>query len=250
MKANSKIEKSDLVGGIQDFPIEVVEKMIEEQVKQDNLPDVEVFQENPSAGMDDGGFNWRTTEQGYDFWDEVIAEGNFDLFFMIYNKTTNTNVNKSEDEEGRNLNHGKIDEPAKYLEETQQKRNINKVVDNFRKEFCERCGSQRCSGQDDELEDCERFKNLIDNLEKTSVKNHKMGPKSKLPSKHYEEMQTKRDIDKFEYKVIELTPLYNIGASKDGVINWNVDLLNEWGNKGWEVCGVDGNKYLLKRKIY
>ena len=57
-------------------------------------------------------------------------------------------------------------------------------------------------------------------------------------------------MNKFEYKVIELTPLYNIGASKDGVINWNVGLLNEWGNEGWEVCGVDGNKYLLKRKIY
>ena len=47
------------------------------------------------------------------------------------------------------------------LEETQSNQDIDKVVDNFRKEFCERCGSQRCSGQDDELEYCERFKNLI-----------------------------------------------------------------------------------------
>ena len=47
------------------------------------------------------------------------------------------------------------------LEETQSNQDIDKVVDNFRKEFCKRCGSQRCSGQDDELEDCERFKNLI-----------------------------------------------------------------------------------------
>lgn len=142
MKAISNVEKRDLVGGIQNFPIEVVEKMIEEQVRQGNLPNVEVFQENPAVGMDDGGFNWRKTEQGYDFWDEVIEEGNFDLFFMIYNKTTNTDVNKSEmvnkqefiakvrkwleietnwnmeyDEEGRNDNYGKIDELVKYLEE-------------------------------------------------------------------------------------------------------------------------------------
>jgi len=30
--------------------------------------------------------------------------------------------------------------------------------DKIRKDFCERCGSQRCSGKDDELEYCERFK--------------------------------------------------------------------------------------------
>ena len=39
----------------------------------------------------------------------------------------------------------------------------------------------------------------MDNLEKTTVKNHKMGPKSKLPSKYYEdrmkEIETKRDMD-------------------------------------------------------
>ena len=49
------------------------------------------------------------------------------------------------------------------LEETQSNQDIDKVVDIFRKEFCECCGSQRCSGQDDELVYCERFKNLMDN---------------------------------------------------------------------------------------
>ena len=73
------------------------------------------------------------------------------------------------------------------------------IKDEFRKDFCKRCGSQRCSGQNDELEYCERFKNLIDNLGKTTIKNHKMGPKSKLPSKYYEdrmeETQSKREYD-------------------------------------------------------
>lgn len=54
-------------------------------------------------------------------------------------------------------------------------RGMENIKDEFRKDFCERCGSQRCSGQDDELEDCQRFKNLIDNLIKPSVKNHKNG---------------------------------------------------------------------------
>ena len=75
----------------------------------------------------------------------------------------------------------------KNLEETQSNQDIDKVVDNFRKEFCERCGSQRCSGQDDELEYCERIKNLMENSGKPSDKNHKMGPKSKLPSKYCED---------------------------------------------------------------
>ena len=85
------------------------------------------------------------------------------------------------------------------LEETQSNQDIDKVVDIFRKEFCECCGSQRCSGQDDELVHCERFKNIMDNSGKPSVENHKMGPKSKLPSKYYEdkleETQSKREYD-------------------------------------------------------
>ena len=52
---------------------------------------------------------------------------------------------------------------------------------------------------DDELVYCERFKNLMDNSGKPSVKNHKMGPKSKLPLKYYEdkleEIQSKRECD-------------------------------------------------------
>lgn len=77
----------------------------------------------------------------------------------------------------------------KNLEEKQTKRDIDKVV--FRKEFCECCGSQICSGQDDELEDCENFKNLMDNSGTPFVKNYKIGPKSKLPSKYYEDKMEK-----------------------------------------------------------
>ena len=85
----------------------------------------------------------------------------------------------------------------KNLEETQSNQDIDKDV--FRKEFCECCGSQRCSGQDDELEDCERFKNLMDNSGTPFDKTHKMGSKSKLPSKYYEdkleEIKSKREYD-------------------------------------------------------
>lgn len=59
-----KITKSDLKGDIKDFPIEIVEKMIEEQVKQGNKANVEIFQANADAGVKASGFDWRSTEIG------------------------------------------------------------------------------------------------------------------------------------------------------------------------------------------
>lgn len=89
MKAIFKVEQSDLVGGIKDFPIELVDKMIEEQVKQGNKADVEVFQKNITTDAEDGGFDWDKTDDDIDFWQEVIGEGNFDLFFKKYPKKAN-----------------------------------------------------------------------------------------------------------------------------------------------------------------
>ena len=89
MKAIFKVEQSDLVGDIKDMPIEVVEKMIEEQVAQGNCPNVEIFQKNLTADTADGGFNWEDTEDGEDFWMEVIDDGNFELFFEKYPKKPN-----------------------------------------------------------------------------------------------------------------------------------------------------------------
>lgn len=92
MKTIFKVEQSDLVGNIKDFPIEVVEKMIEEQVKQGNCPNVEVFQKYGSADVSDDGFTWGNTEDGDDFWMEVIDECNFDLFFKKYPKKNKPNL--------------------------------------------------------------------------------------------------------------------------------------------------------------
>lgn len=76
-----KITEKDLIGQIKDFPIEVVEKMIERQVEQGNPADVRVFQDIVT-----GGFFWNETIEGYDFWCEVILRKNFDLFFEKYPK--------------------------------------------------------------------------------------------------------------------------------------------------------------------
>lgn len=89
MKVIFKIEQCDLVGNIKDFPIEVIEKMIEEQVKQGNYPDVKVFQNYITSDVDDGGFDWNETNGGYDFWLEVVDNRNFELFFKKYPKKAN-----------------------------------------------------------------------------------------------------------------------------------------------------------------
>lgn len=81
-----KITEKDLVGDIKDFPIEVVQRMVDEQVSQGNPADVSVFQQFVLADDDKGGFFWVKTTDGEDFWHKVIANKNFDLFFDKYPK--------------------------------------------------------------------------------------------------------------------------------------------------------------------
>ena len=66
------VTKSDLKGDIKDFPIEVVQKMVEEQVKQGYKADVEVFQKSATTGVIGNGFCWDITDDNYIFWYNVI----------------------------------------------------------------------------------------------------------------------------------------------------------------------------------
>ena len=72
-------------GQIKDFPKEVVEKMLEYQVAQGNPKDVSVFEINRIACIN--GFNWKETEEGGSFWDNVIINHNFERFFEEYQKS-------------------------------------------------------------------------------------------------------------------------------------------------------------------
>lgn len=81
-----KVTEKDLIGDIKDFPIEVVQKMVDEQVNQGNPANVSIFQEDQRQCQPFGGFDWFETTDGQDFWNEVIAHKNFDLFFDKYPK--------------------------------------------------------------------------------------------------------------------------------------------------------------------
>lgn len=86
MELTYKVKQEDLVGQLLDFPIEVVQKMVERQVEQGNKPDVTIFQKECRATKLDGGFTWESTIEGDGFWYRVIALRVFDLFFVRYPK--------------------------------------------------------------------------------------------------------------------------------------------------------------------
>lgn len=73
-------------GELEGFPKEVIAKMLEEQVKQGNKEDIEVFEQCSTAVKDIGGFNWGGSELGGD-WDGVTSK-NFNLFFAKYPKSS------------------------------------------------------------------------------------------------------------------------------------------------------------------
>lgn len=91
-----KITKKDLIGEIEGFPIEVVRKMVEEQIRQGNKADVGVFQECLDRDKKHGGFEWEDTEDGFEFWDMVILYKDFDEFFEKYPKPETTKIQDTE----------------------------------------------------------------------------------------------------------------------------------------------------------
>lgn len=83
-----KVKPRDLKGEIKDFPIEVVQKMVERQYEQTGKCDVKVFQNNKYTGEKNGGFTWGKTIERDNFWDNVIGYNDFGVFFEKYPKGT------------------------------------------------------------------------------------------------------------------------------------------------------------------
>lgn len=73
------VKPEDLKGEIADFPIEVVQRMVDYQLKQFGIADISIFQSRSTSG-----FKWFATDEGHDFWADVIKRGKFDLFFERY----------------------------------------------------------------------------------------------------------------------------------------------------------------------
>ena len=74
----TKVTKKDLIGDLENFPIEVVEKMLQRQYEQVGKIDISVFQKYNRNDIQKGGFHWADTIEGHGFWYGVIKEEKFE----------------------------------------------------------------------------------------------------------------------------------------------------------------------------
>lgn len=58
--------------------------MVDNQVKQGNKADVEIFQKCASCDKRHGGFEWHKSTEGWIFWFHIIDHKKFDEFFKKY----------------------------------------------------------------------------------------------------------------------------------------------------------------------
>lgn len=72
-----------------DLPVEIQEKMLDEQVRQENKRDAEVFEKDIYSDASDRGFYWSDSVEGYAFWSKILEEGNLAVFYEKYPKASN-----------------------------------------------------------------------------------------------------------------------------------------------------------------
>lgn len=81
---SKSIENYIPAGEIEKFPKEIIEKMAEYQKSENNVMDLMVFENNKTAYSESNGFDWEKTEEGTEFWEQIIINENFDMFFEEY----------------------------------------------------------------------------------------------------------------------------------------------------------------------
>ena len=74
-----KVKKEHLTGQIKDFPLYIVQRMVDEQVLQGNLSNPLVFAFSKISCKSTGGFDWEGSALGHDLWNRVINHKCFDL---------------------------------------------------------------------------------------------------------------------------------------------------------------------------
>ena len=70
-----------------DLPEEIQERMLDEQVRQGNKRDADVFEEAAATNAPEGGFLWAESVDGYHFWNRIIGSGDIAVFYEKYPKS-------------------------------------------------------------------------------------------------------------------------------------------------------------------
>ena len=84
---NSLTLKRDKTMTVDEFPIEIRHLMLYRQQEQKSKKDWRVFQNNRMAG-----FDWQLTPEKVCFWDDVISDKKFHVFFKKYPKEFNSHI--------------------------------------------------------------------------------------------------------------------------------------------------------------
>jgi hypothetical protein len=78
---DNKVEEKDLIGAIKDYPLNIAQDMVDEQVKQGNKADIAVFCKDPRLSMRGRGFDWDKSKKGLEYWTEIIDNNNFEALY-------------------------------------------------------------------------------------------------------------------------------------------------------------------------
>ena len=68
------------------YPPEIIELMLQRQKEQGNPKTIKPFLEEVIREKSNGGFDWENTPEGLYFWNKVLVEENFKLFYDLYSK--------------------------------------------------------------------------------------------------------------------------------------------------------------------
>lgn len=52
----------------------IADRMMQCQREQGNVPNLDVFLRQPSEGQHGGGFIWRNTREGHEYWDTLLTD--------------------------------------------------------------------------------------------------------------------------------------------------------------------------------
>ena len=85
------VTHEDLVGEISNFPLHVVQMMVNNQVAQGNTANVKIFQNKKDTSKRFGGFDWSKTPQGTKYWNKAINFGCFGNDTCLPSKEVVTN---------------------------------------------------------------------------------------------------------------------------------------------------------------
>ena len=68
------------------YPPEIIELMFQRQKEQGNPKNIEPFLDDIRVSRGSGGFTWSETIEGDEFWETILIDLEFDIFYEKYPK--------------------------------------------------------------------------------------------------------------------------------------------------------------------